>query len=92
MDTRGLGMTVLHLGGGRTHVDDTIDPRVGLSALCSVGDRIERGQPLCLIHADSEPAWQDAERQLGQAISISRNACPALPAIYEYISGAAVQT
>ncbi len=92
MDTRELGMTVLHLGGGRMHVDDTIDPRVGLSALCSVGDRIERGQPLCVIHADSEPAWEDAERQLGQAISISRNACPALPAIYEHISGAAVQT
>ena len=87
MDTRELGMTVLRLGGGRTHVDDTIDPRVGLSAMCSVGDRIERGQPLCIIHADNEQAWQDAERHLGRAINISSKACPALPAIYEAISG-----
>ena len=92
MDTRGLGMTVLRLGGGRTHVDDTIDPRVGLSALCSVGERIERGQPLCVIHADSEQAWQDVEQRLGRVITIRQEACPALPAIYEYVSGEQTQT
>ena len=92
MDTREFGMTVLRLGGGRTHVDDTIDHRVGLSALCSVGDRIERGQPLCVIHANSEQAWQDAERRLGRAISIGPQACPALPVIYDYVSGDQAQT
>jgi len=92
IDTRGLGMAVLRLGGGRMQVEDTIDPRVGLSELCSVGDKVEHGQPLCMVHAGSEAELQAAIERVNGAISISQQACERLPAIYEQLSGEQLQT
>ena len=87
IDTRELGMAVIRLGGGRVHVEDTIDPRVGLSDLCSVGDAVEKGQSLCFIHADSEEDWQACAVRVNEAIGISECDCTGLPGIYERISG-----
>jgi thymidine phosphorylase len=87
IDTRELGMAVLRMGGGRLHVEDTIDPRVGLAELCSVGDYVERGQALCVIHADNEQDWQVGAERVINALRISPQECAALPAIYEYVTG-----
>jgi thymidine phosphorylase len=92
INTRELGIAVLRLGGGRLHVADTIDPRVGLSDLCSVGDRVETGKALCMIHADSEEDWKSAAARIGNAMSVSDQNCSALPAIYERISGELAET
>ena len=87
MDTRELGMAVVRLGGGRMHVEDTIDPRVGLSELCSIGDQVENGQPLCLIHADNEHDLEYAAAHVSDAISVTEQACDPADVIYEYVSG-----
>lgn len=84
-DTRGVGLVVMYLGGGRQHVSDKIDPRVGLSGLCSVGDRVEQGQPLAYIHAASKDDCQAAATSLAQAITIGPNAVSPLPCVYEQI-------
>jgi thymidine phosphorylase len=69
-DTRAVGMVVNHLGGGRRQLGDKIDPRVGLSALGSIGDRIETGAPLAWVHAADEEGWNRAARRLVEAIVI----------------------
>jgi thymidine phosphorylase len=88
VDTREMGMAVLRLGGGRMQVEDTIDPRVGFSEMLSVGDAVERGQSLCMVHAGNEGELQAAMERVTVAISISAEETEPLPAIYEHISGA----
>lgn len=51
VDTRGLGMAVIELGGGRLRPEDQIDHRTGFSGLKPLGSRIEKGEPLGFVHA-----------------------------------------
>jgi thymidine phosphorylase len=82
LDTRAIGLCVVRLGGGRSHVEETIDHRVGLSDFCLVGDTVRKGDPLVTIHAADEAGWQIAAAALSEAIVIGR-AKDALPAVYE---------
>ena len=59
MDTRGIGVAVVALGGGRTRPQDDIDPAVGLTDLPQIGDMVEEGEPLAFVHArDADSAAQ----------------------------------
>ena len=48
---RDLGIAGLKLGAGRLRKSDPIDPAVGLVLQRRVGDRVEKGDVLALIHA-----------------------------------------
>jgi thymidine phosphorylase len=85
MDTRAIGLCVVGLGGGRSCAEDSIDHRVGLSDFCLVGEKVQTGDPLVIIHAADETAWQAAAQTLMGAIITGRRV-DALPAIYEKIS------
>ena len=54
--TRGIGLAVIELGGGRRRANDRIDPRVGCSDVVSLGQRFERGDRLATVHAASAEA------------------------------------
>jgi thymidine phosphorylase len=82
IDTRAVGECVAQLGGGRIHVEDRIDHRVGLSRICNVGDMVAKDQPLAVIHAANEADWLAAADALSSAITVGRKTDP-LPAIYE---------
>ena len=82
IDTRAVGLCVVELGGGRRQLEARIDHRVGLSELCNAGDSVDQGDPLCVIHAADEAAWQAAAETLSQAITIGRKK-DHLPAVYE---------
>jgi len=58
--TRELGLAVIELGGGRRVATDAIDHRVGLSQLLGKGARVDRTQPLCLIHAADDERFSRA--------------------------------
>lgn len=53
-DTRAIGQAVIGLGGGRRAAGDTIDPRVGFSAIMRIGADVSRGDALALVHAKTE--------------------------------------
>ena len=61
---------------------DRFGERVGLSGLCSVGDRVERGQELATIHAAHEDDWERAAVRMRHAIVIEDAPTDALPAVY----------
>jgi thymidine phosphorylase len=84
-DCRSLGLTVLGLGGGRSRPTDTIDFAVGLSELVQIGDHVEAGQPLAMIHARTPAAAQQAARELMLAYQIGDAAPAAGTAIYTRI-------
>jgi len=54
IDTRGVGVAVVALGGGRTRPEDAIDHSVGITRLVPVGAEIRAGEPLALVHARDE--------------------------------------
>ncbi|CUX27951.1 MULTISPECIES: thymidine phosphorylase [Agrobacterium] len=60
-ETRDLGMVVVELGGGRRRPLDTINPAVGLSDILPLGARVEKGEPIAVVHAASS---EDAERAI----------------------------
>lgn len=69
MDAETIGRASLLLGGGRKTADDTIDFAVGLSEIKKVGERVEKDEPLMMIHARNEPALEEILPVLEKAIS-----------------------
>ncbi|HBQ52423.1 MAG TPA: hypothetical protein DD711_06225, partial [Acidimicrobium sp.] len=70
-DTKSVGITVVRLGGGRTTPGAPIDMRVGISSMPSVGDRIEVGQLISVVHAANPNAATEATSRMLAAITIS---------------------
>lgn len=70
MDGRALGQVVVALGGGRAREDDPIDPRVGFDRIVPLGSRLERGDPICRVHAADEDAADRAARAVLAAVSM----------------------
>src|SRR5690606_19519095 len=65
-DTRGLGLAVIALGGGRSRPDDGIDHRVGFDRLLPLRTTVEEGEEIGRVHAaDAESAAQGAARLAG---------------------------
>jgi pyrimidine-nucleoside phosphorylase len=70
-DAEGLGRIGVGLGAGRLRKEDPIDPAVGFEFLPAVGDRLEVGQPIALVHARDEAAAGRAGEQIQAAIEIA---------------------
>jgi pyrimidine-nucleoside phosphorylase len=70
MDAETIGRVSLLLGGGRKTADDSIDFAVGLSGIKKVGERIEKGEPLLMIHARNQQGFESVAALLEKAISI----------------------
>jgi thymidine phosphorylase len=77
--TRDIGLAVVELGGGRRKASDRIDHRVGFSAVVSLGQRVERGQPLARVHAADAAAAAAAVARLQACIRIGDAAPPPAP-------------
>ena len=74
VDALGVALSALRLGAGRAKAADKIDPAVGVSGLVKIGERVESGAPLCVIHANNEEALSEAKAILAKAISIGEAA------------------
>lgn len=73
-DTRGVGLAVVELGGGRVRPSDPVDHAVGLTSLLPVGSRLEKDTPVALIHARTEDQVERAKARLRQAVRIGDTA------------------
>ena len=65
-----VAFAALRLGAGRIKAEDKIDHAVGVSGLVKIGERVEAGAPLGVIHANDERALAEAETMLAKAIAI----------------------
>ncbi|MFF0947485.1 thymidine phosphorylase [Rhizobium leguminosarum] len=59
-DARGIGVSVIDLGGGRRHPADRIDHRVGFSEFLPLGTCVTAGEPIALVHAADDAAAERA--------------------------------
>lgn len=80
VDAMGVALAALRLGAGRAKAEDRIDPAVGVSGLVKIGEPVEAGAPLCVIHANDAAALAEAKKMLAAAITIgdSRRSAPKL--------------
>ncbi|HET9821853.1 MAG TPA: thymidine phosphorylase [Burkholderiaceae bacterium] len=86
MDTRGLGLAVVELGGGRRRAADAIDPRVGLSDVLPLGTRVARGQALLRVHAATRAQAAAACARMAQLVTVGEPAAPSGPILIERIA------
>ncbi|GGY26125.1 thymidine phosphorylase [Paludibacterium paludis] len=85
MDTRGLGMAVCALGGGRRQSGDTLDYRVGLSHFVELGQSLTLETPLAMVHAASEESWQEAARRVRASVALADEAPTVNPLVHRII-------
>ena len=86
MNARDIGIAVVSLGGGRTHADDAIDPSVGLTEMVDVGTHILAGSPLCIVHAATNAAADQAIADVRRAIRIGEAAPAPKPVLMERVA------
>ena len=82
---RGLGLAVVSLGGGRRRPQDAIDFGVGLTNLAELGQKIDAGQPLAIVHARTEEAAKQAVAEVQAAYTIADAAPATNPIVYRTI-------
>ncbi len=69
-DALELGLTSVSLGAGRTRADQKIDPAVGIELLKKPGDRVTKGDPLCLLHVRKPTGLEPLVARARNAFSI----------------------
>ena len=70
IDGEALGLAVVALGGGRMVESDRVNPAVGVSDVVRLGQRVERGQPLAMVHAARSDDADRAVAAVGAAIML----------------------
>jgi pyrimidine-nucleoside phosphorylase len=79
---RRIGETAMALGAGRARKEDPIDHAVGIEVLVKVGERVERGQPVFIIHAAAPAQLEQARQALLEALAWSDEPVEPLPLFY----------
>ena len=70
IDCRQVGLSIIDLGGGRTHSADAIDLAVGYSEIKKLGDQVDPQTPLAMVHASSPEALQQAKKNFRACFTI----------------------
>lgn len=83
MDTRAIGLEVINLGGGRHVASDAIDHRVGLTQVLPVGQPVEQGSVLAVVHAADAAAAEQVRRNVMGLVQIAQQPVPAQPVMLE---------
>ena len=79
-----IGESAMRLGAGRETFDDVIDMAAGIVLNKKVGDKVEKGDVLCVVHTNKEdfvPILKDIE----EAFTIVNEFVPYPPTVHDYI-------
>ena len=86
MNTRGMGLLMVRMGGGRSRADDSIDHSVGLSEIASLGTYVDKDVPLAVVHASSESDFEMAKAVLQKGIQVGESFSTDVVEVYERIT------
>jgi pyrimidine-nucleoside phosphorylase len=92
VEPRAIGRAIIDMGGGRSRMEDVVDPSVGLVITAKPGDWVETGEPLGTIFAADRGGVEIARGALGTAIRIADEAEPPLPLISHRLSRDGVES
>jgi pyrimidine-nucleoside phosphorylase len=82
IDAEGLGRAAAALGAGRPKKSDPIDPAVGIEFFPKIGDRLERGDTLALIHGRDLEAVAACEARVREAVVLGDQPVEVPPLVY----------
>ncbi len=85
---RDVGETAVELGAGRIKKGMPVDHAVGIEILHKVGDQVQKGEPLFVLHANSDQQCEAARLRLLKAHEISDEPQKSLPHIYAILPDA----
>ena len=90
VDPRTIGYGIIALGGGRTTMEDTVDPSVGFVVSAKPGARVESGQKLATIHARNKEGLVTGASVLDDAILIGESIVTPLPLVSHRVTARGV--
>lgn len=85
METREIGMAVVHLGGGRVDHNQSLDYSVGFSEVKPKGTQIVAGDVIAMVHAKTTEDADIARQQYLAAVSITAEPAEIEPVIHQLI-------
>ena len=91
VEPRAVGRGIIALGGGRTTIEDLVDPTVGFVITARPGDWVEQGEPLATIFARDRAGVETGRQVLRNAIAIAEEADPPLPLVSHRVTAAGVE-
>ena len=81
-----LGLAAQRMGAGRVRKEDPIDPAVGFVMEKRIGDRIEKGDVICTLHAKDETSAREAESRILDTLTLSPDPAPRARLLYALIT------
>ena len=91
VEPRTIGRGIIALGGGRTKIEDRVDPSVGFVITAKPGDWVEAGEPLATVFASDRGGVESGRATLRSAILIADEADPPLPLVSHRVTAAGVE-
>jgi pyrimidine-nucleoside phosphorylase/thymidine phosphorylase len=70
IDTETIGRASMHLGAGRSRLEDAIDPAVGITVSAKLGDEVAAGVALAVLHYNDGSKLERASHLVEQAYAI----------------------
>ena len=90
VEPRAVGRGVTALGGGRTRMEDAVDPSVGFVITAKPGDFVQQAEPLATVFARDRAGVEKGLAALKQAIFIGEEADLPLPLISHRVTASGV--
>ena len=91
VEPRAIGHGIIALGGGRTTMEDAIDPSVGFVVTAKPGMEVKAGDELAVVHAWDQDGADIGAEVLAKAIRIGDSPEPYLPLISHRISTSGIE-
>ena len=85
LDAETCGLAAMELGAGRESKEDEIDYGAGIMLLANKGSKVEQGQPIAKLYAQSEARCKRAKERFLSALTIEKEEPEARPLIIERI-------
>jgi pyrimidine-nucleoside phosphorylase len=82
VDAEAIGRASVHLGAGRLHKQDPVDPSTGIVFHPKIGDRLEPGQPIGQLHARGDAEAEEARARVLVALEVTEEQVSPPPLVY----------
>lgn len=73
IETTRIGHAIAALGGGRVRIEDKIDPTVGFVAEVAIGDEVDAGDTLGVVHCRNAQKAQEAVQRIQASYEIGED-------------------
>ncbi len=84
---RKVGMAAGLVGAGRWDKGARVDPAAGVELVAKVGEEVERGAPLAVLHVGLRTELEEARRLVEEAYTIGDQPLSPLPLVIEKVRG-----